>query len=522
MEPILTLDLAESPARLRVVSYEADSVIRVWSESTLEALPLPQNGSSSKETEADLTSEVQADNSSQESISEADQPAADPSNAASFDPSALFVEQLTAAIGKLEPVWTSSAILMAPQSYHSINLELPFRDDKSVSKVLQIEAQDRLPFEVDEFVLEHRVLGQTPDKQFDVHVALTRKEEIARLLANCQQAGLDPMAISTVTSLLEGKIQSYPQRFAENAAFLAFHGSHAYLAMRIGAELKCDRVMPIAELDSANLVSEVKRSIAAVEQRYGVRLQEFWLDGPSRSELGRDLDTAPTPEDFERLQKILAKELKQPVKLMSELEPGSTLLVDWFARLCADGKPARLFVNFRSGQFSQTLRWGALWKILRSALPYFGLFALVTIAILIATYISREREISALQDGVIAKVKPLLGEQTLQPGQVVKTIQIANETIEKQLKELGSPSKFSPLDVLSEVTKDFSSVRDANITSVSIRGTQLMVVGASSNYENVDALEKNLQSKKSLYCRLSKQVSGTTTRQFTFTITLCD
>ena len=492
MEPILTLDLADSPAKLRVISYE-DRSIKVWGESSVDLKP--------------PTSETPI---------EGDE---------AIDPSKFFISQLSTAIEKLEPVWTSSALLVAPSSYHSINLELPFNDDKNVGKVLTLEAQDRLPFELDEFFLEHKVLTQQLDSQYDVHVSLTKKTELSKLLSDCQQAGLDPVAITTVPSLIEGLVLTQPQAFAANSVFLAFHSDKAYLAFRVAGEFKCDRAIAFANKNPSSLISEIKRSVRSVEQRYSSTFEELWVETSELPKAERYPSDYPVSPDntAESYIAALKEELSLNIKLISSLEESnSARLADWFAFLCADGRATKLFTNFRSGQFSQTLKWGAVWKICNAAFPFFLLFVIVSFAILVSTYVSRESEIEHLQSGVIAKVQPLLGEGKLVPGQVVKAIQIANDTIEKQLKDLGSPSKFSPLDVLAEVTRDFSSVKEVSVSAVTIRGTQLTVVGSSPTYETVDAVEKVLQAKRTLYCRPTKQVSGTSTRQFTFTITLCD
>lgn len=529
MEPILTLDLADSPARLRVVSYEEEN-LKVWSELTVNLTELPDDiigsasiheSASGSENSAEVTATVgevneknSFDSASEESFTK-DSTDIAPTRP---DPSAYFVSQLTAAIEKLEPVWTSSALLVAPDSYHSLNLELPFNDDKNVIKVLSLEAQDRLPFNIDEFFIEHKVLGARPDNQYDVHVTLTRKDEIGLLLNYCQQAGLDPMAISTVPSLLEARVALDPDRFSPTSAYLSLHGSNVFLAFRVDGQFKSDRVFRSTGLSIVDIVSEVRRSIGSAEARYSTPFDELWFD--NESSLQRPADTEGL--DIEALENALAKNLKAPIKLFSAGGKSSASLTDGFAIFCQDGKSSKLMVNLRSGQFSQTLRWGALWKLTSSVLPYFLVLAFASVAILIAIYFIREKEIENLQANVISKVQPLLGDAKLAPGQLVKTIQAANDTIEKQLKDLGSPSKFSSLDVLSEVTKDFSSVKDVSITAVTIRGTQLTVTGTSATYENVDALEKVLQSKRTLYCRPSKQVSGTGVRQFTFTIALCD
>lgn len=516
MEPILTLDLAESPAKLRVVSYE-DQGLKVWDETLVELFPKSEadididatsvdSNTDSPEAGSNLSNELKSKNGAANSL-ESDHSTnskADLDSDSSNDSSRYFISQLSQAIEKLDPVWTSSAILVAPNSYHSMNLELPFSDDKSISKVLSLEAQDRLPFMLEEFFISHKVLGARPDNQFDVLVTITSKDEIGNLLSNCQQAGLDPVAITTVSSLIGAKVEAAPDKFAQNSVFFVSHGSKAYLTFRIFGELKSERVFDCVGLDIAAIASEIQRSIALMESRYSVQIEEIWTDSK-----------------LAELDQLLSERCGIEIKSLNTNSDGANLM-DGFISSCQDGKVSGLFVNLRSGQFSQTLRWGELRKITAPAFPYLLMFLFMSAAILFAIYTIREREAEDLQRNIIAKVQPLLPDAKLVPGQLVKTIQLTNDTIEKQLKDLGSPSKFSPLDVLSEVSRDFASIKDITVTSVTIRGTQLTVDGTSTNYENVDAIDKVLQSKRTLYCRPSKQVSGTGTRQFTFTITLCD
>jgi general secretion pathway protein L len=70
-------------------------------------------------------------------------------------------------------------------------LRLPFTDHKKIDQVLPYELGEQIPFDLDEVVFDHQVVGTT-EGGTDVLVAAMRKVELTALIATLKAVGIDP------------------------------------------------------------------------------------------------------------------------------------------------------------------------------------------------------------------------------------------------------------------------------------------------------------------------------------------
>ena len=99
--------------------------------------------------------------------------------------------------------------------------------------------------------------------------------------------------------------------------------------------------------------------------------------------------------------------------------------------------------------------------------------------------------------------------------------------LQDQLKDLGSLSRFSPLDTLVQITKDFPTVPDVAVRSINIKNSRVKLEGTAPDYAAVENIEKKFKAKKELYSRVKSDVSstmnaGSNGRTFTLEIILAD
>src|SRR3954469_23371266 len=74
-------------------------------------------------------------------------------------------------------------------------VSLPFTDPKRIEQVLPAEVEGAIPFDLDEVVWDHAVLGQSNGKT-DVLVAIVRKEALREHLAALAAAGIEPRVVT--------------------------------------------------------------------------------------------------------------------------------------------------------------------------------------------------------------------------------------------------------------------------------------------------------------------------------------
>ncbi|HEY5676939.1 MAG TPA: pilus assembly protein PilM, partial [Myxococcales bacterium] len=102
-----------------------------------------------------------------------------------------------AALGLSPPPGRDDSVAVAlPGSLASTHLiSLPFTDPRRIEQVLPAEVEGVIPFDLDEVVWDHAVLGQSGGKT-DVLVGIVRKEALREHLAALAAAGIEPRVVT--------------------------------------------------------------------------------------------------------------------------------------------------------------------------------------------------------------------------------------------------------------------------------------------------------------------------------------
>jgi general secretion pathway protein L len=88
-----------------------------------------------------------------------------------------------------------SAVIAFPGAgLTSVVVTLPFTDPKRIEQTIGFEIEGQIPFDLAHVAWDHQTLG-VRDGKTDLLVAVSRKEELAALLASLASAGLDPRAV---------------------------------------------------------------------------------------------------------------------------------------------------------------------------------------------------------------------------------------------------------------------------------------------------------------------------------------
>ncbi len=409
---------------------------------------------------------------------------------------AVLVSSIKSALSKLTTKWTSSAVIFAPSSYYSCNISLPFNDEKTISKVLRSEIEDLLSFGTEDFIVDHKVVGRLDNGEFDVHLAMADKNELSDLINQCNACGIDPVAITPPPALLQAP---------DPVACCIQLSSHAVnLSFLISGQLRSDRSLKTTDLSSTDILAEIKRSILSIEKRYQTEFKTVYLLSDKTSEISS------------QIEHVILTSGKEVIHHETDSANAVTSV------LASNKGVAELFVNFRTGELAKVLSFANIWQILKPFMPYLLLSIILVGAALIATYYQKESEIDALQQDINAKAAQILGVNQIASGEVTKTIQQSIQTIEKQLSEIGSPAKYSPLEILARLSADFSTTTLPKLMNLSIKSSELVFTVSSDSFAAIDPIEKVLNSNKQFYCSFERKDSGSGTREFTFTVKLCE
>ncbi|MCB0335844.1 MAG: hypothetical protein KDD62_06045, partial [Bdellovibrionales bacterium] len=429
-------------------------------------------------------------------------------------------------VAKVQAPWVSSVLIIPSCDYLSLNVPLPFGDEKSINRVIDLEVQDLIPFSVDEFHVNHCVVSEGSKGEHDVHVGMMPRSYVSSIVRSCSVAGFEPNIISTNTSALAAMYHLAPDYMAKNSAVVYIDSGKCYICLAIDGRVKTDRIIfggtiknaEGAGLETVQLVRDLKLSITSVEKRYGVTIAKVYVVGAEMSP--------------QQLQQSLGRSVEQLnaeefIKVGNAQTHAHSHLVGLSAVFARDIEPPAVLSNFRSREFSYNPYMQQILSFGKQMSPYlmvlFGLIVLYFITI----FGVRAYRISALESAISEEIRKVAPQLNAQVGEELVALSGENATLDKELIQLGSRGKLSPLDFFLELSKDLGRVRkrapEVEISKVRITATAITLEGQATDYRSVNLLNKILEENKKIYCKIDSTTSGPSgNTKFKIDLTLCE
>ncbi len=528
MQCILGVDLSSQPCEL-TVSNVSGTVVEVVQRRTVD-LPLFSNqGALLHQDCSQLVAESAS--SAEEDVSRA-LPTDDDGSSVDSD----FEREVTArsvkytvnalrdALATLEPAWTSAAVIIPPYEHLALNLNLPFGDPKNLNKIVDLEVQDVVPFELDEFLVQHASLGPlsrsvTDAKpaagSYDVHVALLPTLYVKNILELCSKAGLDP-AVMTVPSSAAGAVFHIAKDFFQGNAAIVRNTGRAYsITLFVDGKVRAEQVVDASNLlasaangseaDTRPVFTALKLMVAATERRYGVRVETIYLLGVVPDQLALHQLMGRPVEPL-----ILSDIVKT-----SDETVGLSPLGAFFAQ---DESPALPLSNFRTKQFSFRPRFAELLRAVKETAGYI-IAAVAMVAVAVAgVYGVRQYNLSRAKDSLISELQSIVTDFPADTDDIRAALIAAESKISQELGVLGSPAKITPLDALIEVIRLVPDSTGIQISSIKVSGTRAQLSGIAPQLSAIEDLERTLRSSKSLFSKVTATPGTASGSRFPFTI----
>lgn len=500
MQPVLVIDLTKDPSMALVVdasSPDCDVLARAQAPlGDYLAAYRPRND------------EVTDGNDKQE-------PAAEPEKAEQEAPPP--VKNL---LQKLTVEWTNCIIIVPPLDYVSLTLRTPFGDPKRLAQILALEIQDTVPFELDDMHLHYGATKRPQDGDYEIHVALFPKSALEALLAACSEAEVDPTIIMPASAVLELIYKSAADAPADTAVLYSDY-PHFALGLFVDGRL-CAEKESHAELAENNgsdnkafvrsTLNDFRAALRSFEQQHELEIEHLLM-------LGEPFPEGALDELFPK-----QKKLKVPV-------PEGSSCREFLARKAAlfggDRNPPTPLVNFRTGAYAVGIRWKDVFGGIEQLVPYFAAFVGCLVIGLCGMYYGRKMHLETVRATTVSQIRgiiPSIDPNTDKPSDFIRA---EISAIQRQLRDLGSPFKVSPLDALVEISKDFQKRSGSTITRVDIVGDKVTLEGTAPNYSSIENIEKALKKKKRTYCDVKNEVNSsgpgnTGVLRFSFKVELCE
>jgi len=394
--------------------------------------------------------------------------------------------------------WSQSILVIPSHDYLSLNLELPFNDAKNINKVLDLEVQDMVPFDLDEFLTGHHYLSSINGSLHDIHVSIISKAYLQNILRITRSVGLEPYIVSTPASALGALFYLSQELFSPNSAVIFSEKNCLHMIIQIGGQVRQDRLIRFANQvnskNEANYLTDLKLTISRAEKRYEQELKDVYVLGNSIDKLA--------------LQKSLGKavhSLNLSDIITDNVEEAG--LAGLAAAFAEDNNPPPILTNFRTKEFSYRPQLRELYEGARKLLPFFLLTVILAIVCTVAVFHFRESRLTTVQAALNSQVNEALPGANIPKGEELSFLQTQNQLLEAELQDLGSPSRFSVLDALLELSKDMPESDEVTVTAINIRGNRVQIEGNIPSYAAADTIERRLRRNKAVYCRVRKDSS---------------
>ncbi len=518
MQKILCLDISQEPAQLNLVEVKENS-IKVIEKKTFEldkefyfdAYLTNNRGSGvfdsgaidSRTIDSEAIDSGTETNSSEEATNNIGNDIKQGS--VKID---LKLSQLAEALNSFENSWSNSVVVVPPNEHISLSVELPFSDDKSIEKVINLEVQDLVPFNLDDFLVQYSKIEEDSNK---LYVNLVPKLAVKYLLKKLKVLTLEPEVVTTPSGSLGAALHLAPKYFSNNSAILYSSKLYNHLAIVINGKIVGEKSLTLVDDNEVNL-KNLKICLTSFEKKFDTRLEKIYILGAEilaselQAKIGRPCANFTTSE------------------LIKESTDGVTSLASVFAK---DIDPPKLITNFRAREFSYSpylkniikgllkIRWEAL----------AALFLLLLLPLI--NYFFTSLNISKINSSISKNVKQYAEITGKKPLSLVAD---ENAQLSRELSALGAPTSSSILNSFITVAKDIKKAKETsqiNITNLRFKGDRISVEGTAPNYSDVSNFESvlNQEKKDKLYCKVShdsKSGSKGAQRGFKFTIKLCD
>jgi hypothetical protein len=426
------------------------------------------------------------------------------------------------------PEWSAISVIIPPHDHLALNLNLPFGDARNLDRIVDLEVQDVVPFELEDFLVQYSSLGPItqggaaidlkaePTMQYDVHVGLMPRLFVRNILYLCKAAGLEPNIMTVPSSALGSVYHLGRDFFTTNSAVVFNRGDEFSMAVFINGEVRVERVLYASKIHSpvdANehplkaVFTALKLMLSATERRYNTRVENVYL-------LGREVKGSNLQQLFGRpIQGLNLKDFIKSDGAIGGLSPLS-------APFAADESTKPPLSNFRTRELSFTPKIGEFLRALMGTAKYFQIAVGAVIIGILLTYLVRAYTISAIQSSLTQQIATVIPGFTASPSEIRPELLKAEGKLTEELGVLASPAKVSPLDALLAILKLLPSGENVTINSIKISGIKAQITGTAPQLSSIEAVGKALKANNGVFSKVTATPGSSAQGKFNFTVEL--
>jgi hypothetical protein len=440
------------------------------------------------------------------------------------------ITTLRETIAGLEYQWTAVSVIIPPHDHLALNLNLPFGDAKNLNRIVDLEVQDVVPFELEDFLVQYAPLGpmthgsaaldskESAAVAYDVHVGLMPRAFVRNILEVCKAAGIEPNILTVPSSALGGVYHLGKDFFTTNSAVIFNRGDEYSMAVFINGEVRVERVLYASKLLAGTplqpgehplrpIFTALKLMLAASERRYDSRIENVYI-------LGREIKGT-------NLQQLLGRpvqglQMKDFIKV-GDAPVGISALGVPFA---TDETTIAPLSNFRTREFSFTPKIAEFLRAFLGSSRYL-LTAVGSVAVtLVIVYAIRAYNLASIKSSLTEQIRAVIPGFAPDSSDIRAALMKSEGKLTEELGVLASPAKVSPLDALLEILRLLPDSEGLAITNIKITSTTAKITGTAPALSAIENAGKALRANRGVFSKITSVPGSSNASRFNFTVDL--
>lgn len=437
-------------------------------------------------------------------------------------PSNLQVKDLTATLKKLlaplQNPYTRASLIIPSTDYCSITLDLPFSDPKAINKILNLEVQDVVPVDVEEFHIQYQLISSKSDHSHNVHVSMLPREDLRAILNSCKEVDIEPYLV-TIKACAASAI-FFILSETETSAIIDFSDNVLSICAMFNSQVCYDRVINYPKTDHAlpkkDLLRDIQITLAAFENKHQTKLNKIYLLSDALLNYNIQEELKDSAEHIELISKDLIKSGNK-----------QTLLPSAAAIFAQDFNAPTPLTNFRSREFAYRPPLKALKNGIKMLLPYCAACLGIILLLLVSIYYLKEYRINATEQAIQKEIRQFIPTLTGNNEATIEQVLQKYNELEQELKNLNTNSVVTPLEAFALISSDLSSVmtqrKNISVKNLGITQDGITFKVETQDYGDIGAITRALKRRsKHQYCEIrSKDQNSSQNKISTFTLEFC-
>jgi type IV pilus assembly protein PilM len=274
-----------------------------------------------------------------------------PAEASLEETNRILARQMKAVLASNKVKTKTILVSISGQSVFTRFVKLPAVEEAKVNQIIRYEAQQQVPFPLEDVEWDHHIIGKTPTGEIDIVLVAVKNDVIASFLQECKRAGLQLTVVDVAPLTVYNCLRHAEREFSDCTAVVDLGARAANVIISEGDDLWA-RTIPIGGDDiTAGIAKELNISEADAENLK----KTAWVPGTSAAE----------PQDVTDEQRRAAAVLGSFAnRLLAEFsrsigfyrsQPGHSAVKRIL--LSGGGSRARNFKEFLSDRFKVDVSW---------------------------------------------------------------------------------------------------------------------------------------------------------------------